>query len=413
MGPLRILIHRGADEIGGNCVELICGEAHLIVDMGRPLGAKPGEVVPVPPIPGLAEADPRLAGVVLSHPHEDHVGQVRALGAHVPVYLGAAAERILREATRWTPTGLDVRAAGYLEHRRPIQIGPFTVTPYLVDHSAYDAYALLIEAGGQRVFYSGDLRAHGRTGRFADLLRDGPRGVDLLLLEGTHVAPVGAHPTRGPSERDVEGACLATFRNAPGIAVTCFSAQNIDRLVSIYRAARRAGRELVLDLYTASIAIATGRSSIPQPGFEGLRVYVRNHERRTVIAQGAFDRVDAVRACRIFPEELASRRRELVIVGRDSVIPELDRAGILTDATFVWSMWKGYLRDAGPRSVATFAAQRGLPLVHHHASGHASVDDLRRLVAALRPRRVVPIHTVAPDAMLAALASPERTREVA
>ena len=330
---LRVHIHRGADEIGGNCVELAFGDAHLIVDLGRPLGAKPGEVVPLPPIPGLTEPDPRLVGVVLSHPHEDHVGQVRALGAHVPVYLGAAAERILREATRWTPGGLDVRAAGHLEHRRPLQIGPFTVTPYRVDHSAYDAFALLIEAGGHRVFYSGDLRAHGRTVRFAELLRDGPRDVDVMLLEGTHVAPVGAHPARGPGERDVERACLATFRRAPGIAVTCFSAQNIDRLVSIDRAARRAGRELVLDLYTASIAMATGRATIPQPGFDGLRVYVRQHERRTVIARRAFACIDAIRAYRIFPEELVRRRRALVIVGRDSVLPELDRAGVLTDAT--------------------------------------------------------------------------------
>ncbi len=38
---LRVHIHRGGDEIGGNCVGLICGDAHLIVDMGRPLGAKP------------------------------------------------------------------------------------------------------------------------------------------------------------------------------------------------------------------------------------------------------------------------------------------------------------------------------------------------------------------------------------
>jgi len=35
----------------------------------------------------------------------------------------------------------------------------FTVREFfLVDHSAYDAYALLVEADGERLFYSGDLR---------------------------------------------------------------------------------------------------------------------------------------------------------------------------------------------------------------------------------------------------------------
>ena len=38
-----------------------------------------------------------------------------------------------------------------LSDRKALQIGPFIVTPYLVDHSAYDAYALLIEAGGRRL----------------------------------------------------------------------------------------------------------------------------------------------------------------------------------------------------------------------------------------------------------------------
>lgn len=45
-----------------------------------------------------------------------------------------------------------------------LQFGPFRVTPHLVDHSAYDAYALEVEADGRRLFYSGDIRAHGRKG---------------------------------------------------------------------------------------------------------------------------------------------------------------------------------------------------------------------------------------------------------
>lgn len=48
-----------------------------------------------------------------------------------------------------------------LAHGKPIDIGVFKITPYLVDHSAYDAYSLLIEAEGKRLLYSGDFRAHG------------------------------------------------------------------------------------------------------------------------------------------------------------------------------------------------------------------------------------------------------------
>ena len=71
---------------------------------------------------------------------------------------------------------------------RPLQLGRFTVTPYLVDHSAFDAYALLVEADRRRLFYSGDLRSHGRKQRTMErLFRSPPTDVDVLLMEGTTV----------------------------------------------------------------------------------------------------------------------------------------------------------------------------------------------------------------------------------
>lgn len=101
---------------------------------------------------------------------------------------------MLREAAFFS-TGADLRPSAFLTDRRPIAVGPFTVTPYLVDHSAYDSYALLIEAGGRRLLYSGDLRGHGRRRDLFDALITGPpRDMHALLLEGTHVRrrPVGA-----------------------------------------------------------------------------------------------------------------------------------------------------------------------------------------------------------------------------
>jgi ribonuclease J len=73
---------------------------------------------------------------------------------------------------------------------------------------------------------------------------------------------------------------------------------------------------------------------------------------------------------------------------------ELARAGCLTGARAVWSMWPGYLkRDRGARD---WFVDHGIPLTVVHASGHASVLDLQRLAAAMDPVRVVPIHTGAP-----------------
>ena len=140
--PLEVRIHRGAHEIGGNCVEL-------------------------------------------RHGHEDHWGLALQLPTDIPVFVGEGAANILRAAQFWG-SGVDLHEAGHLRDRVPFTLGPFTVTPYLADHSAYDAFSLLIEVGGRSLFYTGDIRGHGRkASAFERLLADPPCPVHAILMEGT------------------------------------------------------------------------------------------------------------------------------------------------------------------------------------------------------------------------------------
>ena len=62
-------------------------------------------------------------------------------------------------------------------------------------------------------------------------------------------------------------------------------------------------------------------------------------------------------------------------------------------------MWPGYLDDAlGAEDTASCSNELGVPLAVLHSSGHANVDDLRRLADAVAADRVVPIHTDQPHA---------------
>jgi len=74
-------------------------------------------------------------------------------------------------------------------------------------------------------------------------------------------------------------------------------------------------------------------------------------------------------------------------------VAELLRAGVLADGTVVWSLWPGYLKDASGKRLVSSLESASVPFVLDHSSGHASVGDLQRMVAALRPGVVVPIHT--------------------
>ena len=395
---LSCRIHRGAHEIGGNCIELESRGTRIVLDLGRPITARDGIDVPLPSVPGLDGSDPSLLGVVLSHPHPDHYGLMSKIAPTVPLFMGEAASRILVEAAFFTPGGLAAKPRGYLRHRSPFELGPFRITPFLNDHSAFDAYSLLVEADGRRLFYTGDIRAHGRKAwLFEELLRRPPDHVDVLLMEGTHVRADSDGTQRGPSEIDVEAACADTFATTRGMALALYSPQNIDRLVSMYRAALRTGRDLIIDLYTAAIAAATGLASIPQAGWPRVRVYLPKAQKAKVLRHGAFARTDAVRDRRIYADELRDRREKLVMTFRASMTDELVATGCLDGAIAVWSMWPGYLRDpSGVALAATFEA-RSIPMRIHHSSGHAFIPDLQRLVAAIAPRRLVPIHSFAAD----------------
>ncbi len=388
---MQVCIHRGAHEVGGSCIEVEHAGSRLVLDVGLPLDVGDADSALLPAVRGLKEGDPSIVGLIISHGHPDHYGLVAEMHESVPRYLGEATQRILKEAAFFTGGGTQITAREFLADRTPIQIGPFTVTPYLVDHSAFDAYALLVEAGGRRLFYSGDLRAHGRkSALFERLLAEPPRDVGALLLEGTNIQ---AAPADGPTERDVEERCVEVFRATDGMVLACYSPQNIDRLVTLFRAVKRCGRPLVMDLYAATMARTTGRDTIPQADWGGVRVFIPLTQQIKVKESQQFDRVDWVRKQRVFPEELASRAGELVMTFRGSMATDLDRAGCLEGAHAVWSMWRGYLDNASGAKLRDWLAARRIPLTILHSSGHASLADLQRFAAAINAQEVVPVHT--------------------
>ncbi len=394
---MRARIHRGAREIGGSCVEVEHDGQRIVLDVGLPLDDGFDQPHSLPAVPGLSPGTERegLLAVVISHTHPDHMGLLGDIASEVPVYGGEAAGRLVQSAALFIGNGRTSREWLPMRDREQLTLGPFTVTPLLVDHSAFDAYALLVEAGGRRLLYSGDLRAHGRKpATWRRLLDEPPEGVNALLLEGTRLSrPAEHNMTEQQVERQLAGLCEET----KGIVLVCYSGQNIDRLVTVYRAAKGSGRILILDLYGAAVAAATGRGTIPQASWGNVQVFVPHAQRRRIIESERFDEINAIRPYRIFAEQLAELAPRAVFTMRGSMARELEEARCLDGAAAVWSMWPGYLDDGSGRRLRDWFAEHGVPLATIHASGHAAVSDLQALATAIGAAQVVPIHTEAPD----------------
>ena len=112
------------------------------------------------------------------------------------------------------------------------------------------------------MFYSGDFRAHGRKSKLFELMvARPPKDIDVLLMEGTTIGRTGTDEGF-PTEDDLETEFVRAFKETKGLHFVWTSSQNIDRLVTVSRAAKRTGRVLVIDLYTAVVLEATGRDSI-------------------------------------------------------------------------------------------------------------------------------------------------------
>jgi hypothetical protein len=88
-----------------------------------------------------------------------------------------------------------------------------------------------------------------------------PKSVDLLLMEGSCV---GRDDQTFPTEDDLAPRFVDLFRQTPGMPLVWCSGQNIDRIVTIFKACRDAGRQFILDMYTAEMLRATGNKKLPQ-----------------------------------------------------------------------------------------------------------------------------------------------------
>lgn len=391
---MRLRIHRGAKEIGGTCIEVEAEGQRLALDVGLPLDA-PDEAQEqlLPEVPGFREPDPGLLGVVISHGHMDHYGLAAHIREDIPVWIGGAAHNILKAARPWVPNGHAFSDPHFLADRKPFGIGPFRITPYLVDHSAFDAYALMVEAEGKRVFYSGDFRAHGRKAAlFERLVRSPPADIDALLMEGTTLGRAGTRE-EFETEDDLEARFAEAFQQTAGMHFVWTSSQNIDRVVTVFRAAKRTGRALLIDLYTAVVLEATGRNTIPQSHWPEVRLYIPQRQRVLIKENGLFADLERHSRNRVFPEALPGLAERAVMLFRPLAMSDRGVQSVLEGAGFTYSMWGGYLKEDYSRRVLDWLDRHGIDWQSIHTSGHAAAADLQRFAAALAPRALVPIHS--------------------
>ena len=288
---MQLTIYRGSREIGGNCVEIRAGSSRIVVDIGIPLfdadgGPFDAKVLEgktteqllasgiLPAVPGLFAPGPVPDAILLSHAHLDHTGFVDRAHREIPVYATTGTSKMMHAGAIFA-RGVELPRERFRELTpgQAVSIGSFRVTAFPVDHSVFGSAALLIEADGKTILYSGDLRLHGRKPGMAQRLWDALQGktVDVLVMEGTHL---GMRESDSPNEFELEEEIFRHVRARAGLVLASFSPQHLDRLVAFIRVAIRTHRVFVADVYTPYVMHLIALDSIPKPRREdGILVF--------------------------------------------------------------------------------------------------------------------------------------------
>lgn len=283
--------------------------------------------------------------------------------------------------------GLRVAGVSQLDDRKRVTRGPFGITAFLVDPSVRDASAILVEADGVSALYVGDLRA----GILDKLLLAPPPHVDLLLMEGATIGSA-TNADGFPTETDFEDQFAAIFRQTKGMSLVWCSPQNVDRIVTIYRACLRTNRQFIVDRATADMLRTTVVPvPVPREVWEGIRVFAPASERRQSrrsLAQGGREGEGPPA---ITPGRLADVAGQSVVLFRPVMMTDLEQSNCLANARLIFSMWSGYLEYENSNPVLEWLDRHDIPLDQFHTAGHAAIMELVELRRAFSAAPVVPI----------------------
>lgn len=215
-------------------------------------------------------------------------------------------------------------------------------------------------------------------------------------MEGTNLGTDKSCVT----ESDLAEEFVDLFRPTAGRVFVAWSAQNVDRTVTLYRAWVKVGRTLAVDLYTAEVMDALAEfGKLPRPGWNNLQVVITSSFRRMYRRTARESFVERMLPHGISAAKLAQTPEQWVIMVRPSLIRDYVRKGIAPNAddAWCWSMWRGYLDKDDGVLVRKWFDEAGSRPAHIHTSGHASPNDLRSLAHAMNAKQLVPIHGAAWD----------------
>jgi ribonuclease J len=374
----------GSGEIGMNVNLYGCRGQWIMVDLGLTFAGPdyPGIELILPELEFIEKQQERLAGIVLTHGHEDHIGALPYLGEELksPLYATPFTAGLI--AGKLEEEGLTGQVKlNVVQRGGTIELGPFRVTFVALSHSIPEGNGLLIETPFGNIFHTGDWKIDetpviGEAPSTEVLSQIGDRGVLALVCDSTNVF----QNQFSGSEESVHEGLLAQVTKAEGRVLVTTFASNAARLQTIGRVAREAGRKLCMAGRSLErilrVAQATGylRDFPPPIPFDEAMRLPRSEV--LIVATGGQGEPRAALG------RIAAGNHELKLTSGDTVIFS---SRIIPGNEVSIGRIMNQLSDLGVKIVTERQA-------HVHVSGHPGRPELVQMYEWVRPQIVVPVH---------------------
>jgi ribonuclease J len=374
----------GSGEIGMNVNLYGCRGQWIMVDLGLTFAdpGYPGIDLILPDLQFIENQQENLAGIILTHGHEDHIGALPYLAEELksPLYATPFTAGLI--AGKLEEEGLTGQVKlNVVERGGSLELGPFKISFVALSHSIPEGNGLLIETPFGNIFHTGDWKIDETpvlgSAPDTDVLTEiGDRGVLALVCDSTNVFQ--ERPS-GSEESVHEGLLAQTMKATGRVLVTTF-ASNAARLQTIGRVATEAGRRVCIAGRSLErilrVAQATGylRDFPPPVSFDEAMRLPKSEV--LIIATGGQGEPRAALG------RIAAGNHELKLTNRDTVIFS---SRIIPGNEIAIGRIMNQLSDLDVQIVTEKQA-------HVHVSGHPGRPELIEMYNWVRPQIVVPVH---------------------
>ena len=369
---MNIIIHRGTHQIGGSAIEISTASTRIILDFGNELSLDEKYTPINLDIEGVTKGLPDCNGIVISHYHMDHLGQLTSALPEIPLYMGELSKEVAMISAEYQDKNLYLRLLGVNTFRggEAFTIGDIRIRPLVIDHSAADSYMFVIEAEGKHVLYTGDFRMHGLRHHILDQLVNTYIGeVDVLITEGTSLS---RDADKYISEAAVLDDISSYIQDGKYVFVMC-SSTNIDRIMGIWQN-MPTDKVLICDAYQKRIL-----DTVINNVYYESSLY-RRHDSPLVLNKGSY------------PKYYMDHGFVSLVRGTENFISQIKEFP-KDDVRIIYSMWTGYIEE----NLALKTLLETYPTYICHASGHVSKDDLIKFIELVNPDAIIPVHTDNPE----------------